>query len=136
MRSTAPRRSSRTSPRPSRSRTSSSTSTGRTACGGRAAGSASPPHRRPSPEAMSVLDRLRDVPGRGDARLPPLRGTVAFRAWQRYGAVRGNVLAGGVAYFAFFSIFPALAIGFTLFPLVLGSQENLQAQLVQYINSS
>jgi membrane protein len=85
---------------------------------------------------MSVLDRLRDVPGRVDARLQPLRATLPYRAWQRYGAVRGNVLAGGIAYFAFFSVFPALAIGFTLFALVLGNQEELQAQLVQYINSS
>jgi membrane protein len=85
---------------------------------------------------MSALDRLRDVPGRVDARLQPLRATLPYRAWQRYGAVRGNVLAGGIAYFAFFSIFPALAIGFTLFALVLGNQEDLQAQLVQYINSS
>jgi membrane protein len=85
---------------------------------------------------MSVLDRLRDVPGRVDAGLAPLRATLPYRAWQRYGAVRGNVLAGGIAYFAFFSIFPALAIGFTLLALVLGNQEDLQAQLVQYINSS
>jgi membrane protein len=85
---------------------------------------------------MSVLDRLRDVPGRVDARLAPLRATLPYRAYQRYAAVRGNVLAGGIAYFAFFSIFPALAIGFTLFALVLGNQEELQAQLVQYVNSS
>jgi membrane protein len=85
---------------------------------------------------MSVLDRLRDVPGRVGARLQPLRDSLPYRAWQRYGAVRGNVLAGGIAYFAFFSIFPALAIGFTLFALVLGNQEDLQVQLVQYINST
>src|ERR1044071_6126307 len=85
---------------------------------------------------MTVLDRLRDVPGRVDAGLAPLRGTLPYRAWQRYGAVRGNVLAGGIAYFAFFSIFPALAIGFTLFALVLGNQEDLQVQLVKYVNES
>src|SRR4051795_9564158 len=85
---------------------------------------------------MSVLDRLRRVPGRVDARLQPLRATLPYRAWQRYGAVRGNVLAGGVAYFAFFSIFPALALGFTLFALVLGNQEDLQVQLVHYVNET
>ena len=36
------------------------------------------------------------------------------RVYQRYGAARGNVLAGGIAYFAFFSIFPALAVALTL----------------------
>jgi membrane protein len=85
---------------------------------------------------MSVLERLRDVPGRVNARLRPLRATLPYRAWQRYGAVRGNVLAAGIAYFAFFSVFPALAIGFTLFALVLGNQEDLQAELVQYVNQS
>jgi membrane protein len=85
---------------------------------------------------MTVLERLRDVPGRVDARLQPLRATVPYRAWQRYGAVRGNVLAGGIAYFAFFSIFPALAIGFTLFALVLGNDLHLQTQLVRYVNES
>src|SRR3954468_4702198 len=85
---------------------------------------------------MSVLDRLRRVPGRVDARLAPLRATLPYRAWQRYGLVRGNVLAGGIAYFAFFSIFPALAIGFTLFAVILGNNEGLQVQLVSYINAS
>src|SRR3954452_20792372 len=85
---------------------------------------------------MPVLERLRDVPGRVDARLQPLRAMRPYRAWQRYGAVRGNVLAGGVAYFAFFSIFPALAIGFTLFALVLGNRLDLQAQLVQSLNGA
>ena len=85
---------------------------------------------------MSVLDRLRGLPGRVGARLEPLRAALPYRAWERYGAVRGNVLAGGIAYFAFFSIFPALAIGFTLFALVLGNQEELQVELVQYVNSS
>src|SRR3954470_17534918 len=80
--------------------------------------------------AVSALDRLRDVPGRVDAWLQPLPATLPYRAWQRYGAVRGNVLAGGIAYFAFFSVFPALAIGFTVFALVLGNQLDLQAQLV------
>src|SRR5437868_1759648 len=85
---------------------------------------------------MSVLNRLRDVPGRVDARLQPLRATVPYRAWERYSRVRGNVLAGGVAYFAFFSIFPALALGFTLFGLVLGDREDLQVELVSYLNES
>ena len=41
---------------------------------------------------------------------------------------RGNVLAGGVSYFAFFSIFPAVALAFTVFGFVLqGRPDLLQA---------
>lgn len=43
----------------------------------------------------------------------------AWRAYQRYGAARGNVLAGGIAYFAFFSVFPALAVGLTVLGFVM-----------------
>lgn len=85
---------------------------------------------------MSVLDRIRALPGQVDARLAPLRATLPWRAYTRYGLVRGNVLAGGIAYFAFFSIFPAMALGFTAFVLVLGSREDLQVQVVQYVNSN
>lgn len=51
--------------------------------------------------------------------LARLMDTHAWKAYQRYGAARGNVLAGGIAYFAFFSVFPALAaalsiLGFTM----------------------
>lgn len=58
------------------------------------------------------------------------------RTWERYTRARGNVLAGGIAYFAFFSIFPALAIGFTVLGLVLGDDSALQARLVDAVNSS
>jgi membrane protein len=85
---------------------------------------------------MALLDRLRGIPAWLDARLQPVRSTLPYRAYARYSAVRGNVLAGGVAYFAFFSIFPALAVGFTVFALLLGNQESLQAQVVQFVNSS
>ena len=34
-------------------------------------------------------------------------------AWKRYGDARGNILAGGISYFAFFSVFPAVALAFT-----------------------
>ena len=48
-----------------------------------------------------------------------LQRTRAWQAWERYGDARGNLLAGGVTYFAFFSLFPALALAFTLFGIVL-----------------
>lgn len=52
-----------------------------------------------------------------------------WRAWQRYSAARGNLLAGGVTYFAFFSIFPAVALAFTVFGLVLRDQPELLAEV-------
>lgn len=65
-----------------------------------------------------------------------LQGVKAWRAWKRYGEVRGNVLAGGVAYFAFFSLFPALALGFTAFGLVVGGRADLQQQIADAINDT
>ena len=51
-----------------------------------------------------------------------------WRAWQRYNAALGNVLAAGIGYFAFFSIFPAVALAFTVFGFVLrGHPELLQS---------
>lgn len=73
-------------------------------------------------------------------RLPSLlRGIHAskgWRAWQRYGEVRGNVLAGGVAYFALFSLFPALALGFTVFGLVVDDRADLQDEVARKVNET
>jgi len=44
------------------------------------------------------------------------------------------VLAGGIAYVAFFSLFPALAVGFTVFGLVLGNDADLQARVIDSVN--
>ncbi|GLY13082.1 hypothetical protein Kisp01_00980 [Kineosporia sp. NBRC 101677] len=60
--------------------------------------------------------------------------TVAWRAWQRYGKARGGVLAGGMAYAAFFSIFPALAVGFTVFGLVVGDDRAMQKRVIEAVN--
>lgn len=58
-----------------------------------------------------------------------IQTTAAWRAWKRYGDARGNLLAGGVTYFAFFSLFPAVALGFTIFGLVLRDQPDLLADV-------
>ena len=47
------------------------------------------------------------------------------RAWKRYADARGNILAAGVGYFAFFSIFPATALAFTVFGFVLRGHPDL-----------
>jgi membrane protein len=65
--------------------------------------------------------------GRVQASLP-------MRAWQRYGKARGGVLAGGMAYAAFFSLFPALAVGFTVFGLVVGDDPELQGRVIKAVN--
>ena len=59
-----------------------------------------------------------------------------WRAWNRYGAARGNVLAGGIAYVAFFSVFPALALGFTVFGLVVGGRVEVQERVATYVNDA
>lgn len=59
-----------------------------------------------------------------------------YRSWQRYSQARGNVLAGGVAYLGFFSILPALVLGFTAFGFVLSSQPDLFDQVVDYVSST
>lgn len=50
---------------------------------------------------------------------------LVWRAWQRYSNANGGLLAGGVTYFAFFSLFPAVALAFTVFGLVLRGRPGL-----------
>jgi membrane protein len=63
-------------------------------------------------------------------------GSRPYRAWQRFGRSRGTVFAGGITYAAFFSLFPALAAGFSVFGLVLGSDPELQARVVDAVNEA
>jgi membrane protein len=63
-----------------------------------------------------------------------LQATPAWRAWKRYGDHRGNLIAGGVGYFAFFSVFPAVLLAFTVFGIVLRSQPQLLADTKDSIN--
>ncbi len=63
------------------------------------------------------------------AMLARLRKSPFMRAWKRYGDARGGLLAGGVTYFAFFSLFPAIALGFTIFGLVLRGHPDMLARV-------
>ncbi|MEW9265328.1 YihY/virulence factor BrkB family protein [Kineococcus endophyticus] len=54
-----------------------------------------------------AVDQAKDAVSRVQRSFP-------YRTYQRYGNARGNVLAGGIAYFAFFSIFPALIAALTI----------------------
>lgn len=60
--------------------------------------------------------------------------TRLYGAWKRYGDSRGSVLAGGVGYFAFFSIFPAVLLAFTVFGLVLRNQPQLLEEAKNAVN--
>ena len=71
---------------------------------------------------------------RAAALLGRLQATKVSHAWRRYDAVRGNVLAGGIAFFAFFSLFPALALGFTVFGLVVDGRTDLLRGVADVIN--
>ena len=60
--------------------------------------------------------------------------TPVWKAWKRYSDSRGNLLAGGVGYFAFFSVFPAVLLAFTIFGFVLSGQPDLLDQVKDAIN--
>lgn len=68
--------------------------------------------------------------------LARFQASKAWQAWQRYGNGRGTVLAGGAAYAAFFSLFPALAVGFTIFGLFVRDGSDLQQQVIDAVNDS
>lgn len=65
-----------------------------------------------------------------------LRRTRIWRAWKRYGDARGNLLAGGVTYFAFFSIFPVVALAFTVFGVLLQGNPEWIEQIKGYLNET
>jgi membrane protein len=56
------------------------------------------------------------------------------RAWRRYSGARGNILAAGVGYFAFFSIFPAVALAFAIFGFVLRGHPDLLASIFDQLS--
>ncbi len=70
------------------------------------------------------------------ALLARFQATHAWRSWQRYGNARGAVLAGGVTYLGFFSMLPALVLGFTVFGFVLRSQPDLFDRVVASISQT
>jgi len=67
-------------------------------------------------------------------QLARLRETRPWRAWKRYGDARGNILAAGVSFFAFFSVFPAVALAFTVFGFVLRGHPELLSSIADQLN--
>jgi membrane protein len=58
----------------------------------------------------------------------------AGRAWKRYADARGNILAAGVGYFAFFSIFPAAALALVVFGFVLREHHDLLHRIFDHLS--
>lgn len=65
-----------------------------------------------------------------------VEATPAWRGWQRYNDARGNLLAGGVTYFAFLSIFPALALAFTIFGVLLKDHPDWLGDIRDYLDTT
>jgi len=62
--------------------------------------------------------------------------TTPFRVWQRLSQVRGSILVSGIAYNSFFSLFPLLALVFTIFGLVLRTRLDIQDNLIVYLGNT
>lgn len=60
--------------------------------------------------------------------------THLWRAYERYTYARGNVLAGGIAYYSFFAVAAVLTSLFSLFGVLLTGQPALLDQLVAYLD--
>lgn len=59
-----------------------------------------------------------------------------WRANARLGQARGNVLAAGIAFYGFFSLFPLLGLGFALLGWVARGDEQLQGNVVAYLQNA
>ena len=56
------------------------------------------------------------------------------RALSHYSRSRGGLLCGGIAYFAMFSMFAGLTIGYTVFMAVLGDNDKLRASVLDTLS--
>ena len=59
-----------------------------------------------------------------------------YRANERYNEVRGNLLSSGIAYYAFFSVFPAFAIAAVVFGFVLRGNPELLARVAEALDNA
>ncbi|MEO3936138.1 YhjD/YihY/BrkB family envelope integrity protein [Dermatophilaceae bacterium Soc4.6] len=65
-----------------------------------------------------------------------IQATKGWKAWSRFGESRGNLLAAGIAFYGFFSVFPAAALAAAVFGLVLRGRPDLVASLTTAASSS
>lgn len=64
------------------------------------------------------------------------QATRVWRAWTRFGGARGNLLAAGIAFYGFFSIFPAAALAAVVFGFVLRGRPDLLASVGDSLSST
>ncbi|MGC5615658.1 YihY/virulence factor BrkB family protein [Georgenia sp. Z1491] len=86
--------------------------------------------------AASTADEPRTMKDRALAAWGWIQQSRLWRANQRYGTARGAMLAGGIAYSALFSIFAALAIGWTIFSRIMGGNAELQQTVIDAVNDA
>ncbi len=72
--------------------------------------------------------------GRFGALIERVKSWHAARAWQRLNDTRGPLLAAGIAYFAFFSLFPAFALAAVVFGFVLRGRPDLLDAIGESLN--
>ncbi len=65
-----------------------------------------------------------------------IQTTEAWRAWTRFGEARGNLLAAGIAFYGFFSVFPAAALAAAVFGLVLRGRPDLVDSITRAASTS
>ena len=70
------------------------------------------------------------------ALLARFQASRVWLAWKRYGDARANILAAGMSYFAFFSIFPAVALAFTVFGFVLRDNPDVLQAIADQLNEN
>lgn len=75
----------------------------------------------------SAVDRGKEIAGE-------VTGSRPVRAYQRYGRMRGGVIAGGMAYIGLFSIVAILLLGFTVLGLTLSGNRELQDTVIEQID--
>lgn len=77
---------------------------------------------------MSAVDRGKQIAGQVVESHP-------VRAWKAFGAARGTMLAGGIAYAGLFSVFSALLVGFTVLGLVASGNRELRDAVLQAVDA-
>jgi membrane protein len=68
------------------------------------------------------------------ALLERLKASHPYRSWERYTQARGKLYAGGVTFVGFFSVLPALILGFTVFGFVLQNRPELFQHVVESVS--
>lgn len=65
-----------------------------------------------------------------------LKSTRPWSAWERFGSANGRLLSAGVAYFAFFSLVPALALASAIFGFVLQDHPKMLSAIAAWLNEA